>query len=766
MHNKQNTCQIIFTLVLILITTSTFAIEHDAHNGWSKFTPTTHDTSTFVLTDLQQPGSRIFYISTEEGNDPAAGEDPTGQIYFWDGTQIVDAAGSATGANEVAYGTDPMNPTGPIKPYKRWSYVAPRRSGWGTEPMKVGTPWDGTSYRAPGQGGTTTRHEFPDWWLFKRGETFDLHADYLSFAQESTPSLATVQGAGGTLAVSGGKSKTQMKIVGAYGNLSKPRPRFINPIAGSFIRHVSTVGIKHAAYLSLHLDGRGDTKGAGFVFLYQSAAAENILLEDLWMDGTKGSSIQATSAQITLRRSMFTDAWASREAGETGHVQGLYTSGNRDARIRIEESIFLRNGFRHGDPAVTGWPPKDTQTYDIYDRNMYLSGECDNMECGVFDSISMIGASGDQFRPGMRIERNFFYQGYLAMGAHGGYPDADGPTGTLLDNVLQRFKGSGTDDNRGHPGWGIELTSGANLVEVARNIVTGAQHEASFYALQLTSLGWFCYSHQFNYPTRNNLIHDNIFDSAAAPETIRIVDGLGEGCDSPWSFPGVTNNQIVNNILINALNSDWAYRPATAAVGTTNDAHVADNTTYLNRDAAARALGWKDPNRTLKTYLETLGYTINSDDGFIEFFNEATQQRKGYWRAELTAYPLVNHIRDGFSMDALPDRSDTDGDGILNMNDTDDDNDGLPDSYENQHTFLNALNNSDAALDQDGDGLSNLKEYQAGSNPTKKDTDQDGLSDKYESDNNLDPTDGFCPTWVCSSIGWHHAIPLINQALD
>ena len=630
-------------------------------SGWSEFTPAAYDTSEFALTDLQQPGSRIFYISAEDGSDPAVGEDPKGQIYFWDGTQIVDATGSATGDNGVAYGTDPMNPTGPVKPYKRWSYVAPRRSGWGIEPMKVGAPWDGTSYRAPGQGGTTTRHEFPDWWLFKRGETFDLHADYLSFAQETTPSLTTVQGAGGTLAVSGGKSKTEMKIVGAYGNLSKPRPRFINPIAGSFIRYLSD--IKHIAYLSLHLDGRGDTKGGGFTFLYQTPAAENILLEDLWMDGTKGSSIQSTSAQITLRRSMFTDAWASRAAGETGHVQGLYTSGNRDARIRIEESIFMRNGFRHGDPAITGWPPKDTQTYDIFDRNMYLSGECDNMECGVFDSISMIGASGDQFRPGMRIERNFFYQGYLAMGAHGGYPDEDGSTGTFLDNVLQRFHGSGTDDNRGHPGWGIELTSGANLVEVARNIVTGAQHEASFYALQLSSLGWYCYSHQFHYPTRNNLIHDNIFDSASAPEAIRVIDGLGDACDSPWVFPGVTNNQIVNNILINALNSDWEYRPATAAAGTTNDTLVANNTIYPDRDTAASALGWTDPNRTLKTYLQTLGHSVNSDDGFIEFFNEATQQRKGYWRTELTSRPLVNYMRKGFGMDALPKI----GDEITNM---------------------------------------------------------------------------------------------------
>jgi len=105
--------------------------------------------------------------------------------------------------------------------------------------------------------------------------------------------------------------------------------------------------------------------------------------------------------------------------------------------------------------------------------------------------------------------------------------------------------------------------------------------------------------------------------------------------------------------------------------------------------------------------------------------------------------------------------TDTDGDGIPNAVDPDDDNDGLPDTYEDQYAFLNPLIASDAALDRDKDGLTNLQEYIAGSDPTKKDTDRDGLSDKYELDNSLDPTDGFCPSWACGGLGgWRHAIPL------
>ncbi len=60
---------------------------------------------------------------------------------------------------------------------------------------------------------------------------------------------------------------------------------------------------------------------------------------------------------------------------------------------------------------------------------------------------------------------------------------------------------------------------------------------------------------------------------------------------------------------------------------------------------------------------------------------------------------------------------DTDTDGTCNDLDTDDDNDGLPDVWENLYN-LDPLDSSDAAGDSDGDGYTNLQEYIAGSSPT------------------------------------------------
>jgi len=77
---------------------------------------------------------------------------------------------------------------------------------------------------------------------------------------------------------------------------------------------------------------------------------------------------------------------------------------------------------------------------------------------------------------------------------------------------------------------------------------------------------------------------------------------------------------------------------------------------------------------------------------------------------------------DGYSdnIDAFPNNPnewlDTDADGIGNNADSDDDNDGMSDEFENQYSF-NPLDASDANEDADSDGYANLEEYLLGTNP-------------------------------------------------
>lgn len=65
------------------------------------------------------------------------------------------------------------------------------------------------------------------------------------------------------------------------------------------------------------------------------------------------------------------------------------------------------------------------------------------------------------------------------------------------------------------------------------------------------------------------------------------------------------------------------------------------------------------------------------------------------------------------------------------------DRDGMLDEWETNHGLNSQINDAEGNLD--GDGLTNLAEYQAGTQPNAADSDGDGMPDGWEVSNTLDP---------------------------
>lgn len=120
-------------------------------------------------------------------------------------------------------------------------------------------------------------------------------------------------------------------------------------------------------------------------------------------------------------------------------------------------------------------------------------------------------------------------------------------------------------------------------------------------------------------------------------------------------------------------------------------------------------LGWNSPLRELTS--NSSGDLIGFSDAPFEYVRIDTTTG----RAEVVATghfsrSFVNLAVEGFA---------------------DGDRDALPDYWERRHG-LDEFDEIDAQLDGDGDGLTNLEEYDAGSDPTRSDSDADGISDLDE----------------------------------
>jgi len=157
-----------------------------------------------------------------------------------------------------------------------------------------------------------------------------------------------------------------------------------------------------------------------------------------------------------------------------------------------------------------------------------------------------------------------------------------------------------------------------------------------------------------------------------------------------------------------------------------------------------------DPKESTDNDGDGLGDNADTDDD-NDGWSDTIETQLGTSPVNSSSKPLdtdgdliPDELDDDDDDDGTPDAEDpypldpTDGQGGAETTDLDKDGDGLPDSWETLHGF-DPTDSTDASKDKDGDGLSNLREYQLHTSPAETDSDYDGKSDKWEIDNGNDP---------------------------
>ncbi|MGL1903745.1 MAG: hypothetical protein OCC49_16530 [Fibrobacterales bacterium] len=647
--------------------------------------------------DTRDSGTKIVFFDRENGDNPSAG------AYWWNGTQIVDSVGSPVDSEGREYGNDPLQPNeAAIKAFQ--FPLGLKRNTQGDPRLRAHKHMFGSA--AAG---------YPDWYLFKRGQTHDYFDGQLD----------------------GGKSDSEPMVIAAYGPKEDGRA-VIDPdgaIVQTFLGEERSSGWPFGAHTGsdpviwfhqilqgLELHGKLGHLGSHTKETF-SGTHPYWLIEDCKVIQ---SSMNYMPRNTIVRRSVSGFRWAPDH-----HNQGYYTATFKSG-ITFDEMIFYKNGYKT-DPFKDPDPKRD-----IYSRNIYQGGGA-KMGHTYRNIISADGASGGpQMRLGGTCENSLIIEGYWFSSTQSNHPEndwlaEDGQEGqsAVVRNNVQFLYGYPTpadpdtddaSDRRAQPFWGYSLQGASFNSVVEGNIISGALY-AQDLGVQESSKGFglrfvvdpATYQDGNSYTQMNNVMRNNIVYKAQS------------GFKTEGNWAGIEGNTVEGNVFVaqrafDDRNSDTA--------PTTNQLNLTNNTFYLvdtmptktwvglentiqDYTSAQELEGWSDPDRTLKRYVvEVLGLTPLdwSDDPWLDpaqmavrisngesydpmglktFMAVAFNMRDGgsekapvsgkpswlgdyVWDTRYTAAAVVSWVREGFGLPSVMDSvlKAPDSTGIVDQNDT------------------------------------------------------------------------------------------------
>lgn len=532
--------------------------------------------------------SRLIYVDQDGGNDDTA------QLYS---------------PTDSVIGADPQDPVGLIMAYA-------------------------TLAAAYAQ----TRDNFPDWVMLQRGDTW------------RDPGL---------IRLSEGRSISERHVITWYGsNMARPL------LEGGVFQYWYTQG-NYTALVGLNMysysrdpahdefvgfDNVGNVKCIDLIG--QDGITEGILIEDNVINFYEENSTSRRNIgtgqvrDVIWRRNIVMNNY-----GTNSHSQGIYSGF---ASVFLEENIFYHNGWYQqsynggkeaGQATIFNHNTYFSNDYNtIFRGNVFLSGASINNKFSTDDA-----AGGEPLTQNILVDNNFYSEGEVAISL-GGNADSDtGPRWAnihVVNNIVEHTgRTQPTDRNLG---WGIGVSDWSGGV-LQGNIV---KHIGD-------SLITNSYAFSINGHTTNLTINENIaygFDNTAYSSNWDFADIIGSNANIDFTN-NITQNPFndgqilieVNNsnfgIFDTVSNNQWFSERGSAWFSTGDYASWVSATGETN--SSTQETPFNDPERTLETYMQSLGQmpTIQA------FVSNAANESSVNWSGNYTGKTLNRYLRAGFTID-------------------------------------------------------------------------------------------------------------------
>lgn len=493
---------------------------------------------------------------------------------------------------------------------------------------------DGLSEEEPKEtiaaGVALLRNGYPDYLLFKRGDTFS--------------------GALGTITLAG-RSTDELMVIGAYG--TGARPIIDTGDAGFILLNGYVDGVAHAgnylAFVGLDLYPSGRDPDTAYdetntVIGIHLTYGDSILVEDCRVRFYSVGIDVGECDDVSIRRNEITHQYD----GAGSHSQGMLVHGVDG--FTLEENVIDHNGWINASDA------------DNFNHNIYIKESCTG--CVIHGNIIARGSShGLQARSGGDVTDNLFIDNpvHLSFGLVNGAPVfVGGVEGTVSGNVF-----IGGRDIDGSPrGYAIEF---GNIKPVAgavceNNLFVGDGVNTESHAAIEVSISTAVDNSEDDEGINDLTIRQNVFYGwyqgiSVHPELVpggtggTRLSGLvvqdndfqattsGVLINHECAFDGDEETFSGNRYHTSGDGSAWFLIDSVTTSITTWLATI--DTTGTNTDVS-----YSDPTLTIGDYSESIGDTATT----AAFLSNAAGQHRLTWQDKYTADPAIAFMMGGWDL--------------------------------------------------------------------------------------------------------------------